>query len=103
MAWAAEAGLSSGVGGGLAAPEAGIARQDFAALITRYAAHAGLAIPVLRPYAPFTDEAGIDGYALEAVRALAAGGILNGKPGGLFDPAGGATRAEAAAILHRFI
>jgi hypothetical protein len=34
---------------------------------------------------------------------LYCGRIVSGKPGNLFDPKGSATRAEVAAILHRFI
>ncbi|MDR0445696.1 MAG: S-layer homology domain-containing protein [Oscillospiraceae bacterium] len=30
-------------------------------------------------------------------------GIINGKPGNLFDPQGTASRAEIAALLHRFV
>jgi hypothetical protein len=41
--------------------------------------------------------------AREAVRTLFAGGVINGKPGNIFDPAGKAARAEVAALLHRFI
>jgi hypothetical protein len=29
-------------------------------------------------------------------------GVISGKPGNLFDPQGSATRAETAAMLHRF-
>jgi hypothetical protein len=31
------------------------------------------------------------------------GGIMNGRPDGRFDPRDDATRAEVAAVLHRFI
>jgi hypothetical protein len=36
------------------------------------------------------------------VDTLYQGGVVNGKPGNLFDPIGNATRAEFAAMLHRF-
>jgi hypothetical protein len=37
-----------------------------------------------------------------AVETLYRGGIVSGKPGNVFDPRGSATRAETAAVLHRF-
>lgn len=36
------------------------------------------------------------------VQTLYTGGIVNGKDAGAFDPKGSATRAEVAAVLHRF-
>jgi hypothetical protein len=102
-AWAAASGLLSGAGDGRAAPEAEITRQDLATLIARYADREAGPIPSVRSHAAFADETGIADYAREAVRTLAEGGVLNGKPGNLFDPSGKATRAEVAAVLHRFV
>ncbi|MDR1440203.1 MAG: S-layer homology domain-containing protein [Clostridiales bacterium] len=101
--WAAANGIGSGAGGGLFEPDAAITRQDLAALLSRYADHAGIALPASRPPAEFADGAGIADYAKEAVGRLYGAGVINGKPGGLFDPVAGATRAEAAAMLHRFL
>jgi hypothetical protein len=80
-----------------------VTRQDLTTLIMRYAAFAGADIPALRPAIRFTDDAKTADYAKDALRTLVAGGIINGKPGNIFDPTGRATRAEVAAILHRFI
>jgi hypothetical protein len=103
VAWAAANGLVSGTGAGGFAPNEDVTRQDLATLIVRYADFAGLSVPPLRPAESFDDDAQTADYAKDALRALTAGGILNGKPGNIFDPRGGATRAEVAAILHRFI
>jgi hypothetical protein len=102
-AWAAASGILTGAGDGRAAPLADISRQDLAALLARYAAIADKMPPAVRPAAGFADEAGVADYAREAVRSLAAAGVLNGRPGNIFDPQGNATRAEAAAVLHRFL
>jgi hypothetical protein len=51
----------------------------------------------------FADRDEISGYAREAVAALVARGVILGRPGNIFDPQGRATRAEFAAILHRFL
>jgi hypothetical protein len=103
VAWAVDNGLSSGVGDGSFAPDADVTRQDLATLLTRYAAFPGGSIPALRPAAAFADDADTADYARGALETLVAGGIINGKPGNIFDPAGRATRAEVAAILHRFL
>jgi hypothetical protein len=102
-AWAAESGLASGTGAGAFAPDTDITRADLATLIARYADRAGMELPAVRPHAAFADETLTPDYARDAVRTLAEGGVLNGKPGNRFDPAGQATRAEVAAILHRFL
>jgi hypothetical protein len=103
IAWAETNGLVSGVGNGLFAPDAAILRQDLAALIMRYANFAAKQFPMTLQYAPFADEAEIADYAKNAVQTLYNGGIISGKPGNVFDPRDSATRAEVAAILHRFI
>ncbi|MDR0380537.1 MAG: S-layer homology domain-containing protein, partial [Oscillospiraceae bacterium] len=50
----------------------------------------------------FADGDGIGDYAKEAVAKLVTQGIISGKPNNRFDPRGHATRAEFAAVLHRF-
>ena len=51
----------------------------------------------------FDDDAEISDYAKEAVAAMQRMGIVNGKPGNLFDPKNDTVRAEVAAMLHRFV
>lgn len=46
------------------------------------------------------DQAG--SWAVDALRWAVSQGILTGKGGGVLDPTGQATRAEAAAVLVRF-
>jgi hypothetical protein len=100
--WAKQNGIVSGVGGNRFSPDAEITRQDLAVIITRYADFAEKQFPVTLQYAVFTDEADIAEYAKSAVQTLYCGSIVSGKPNNLFDPKGNATRAEVAAILHRF-
>ena len=52
--------------------------------------------------ADFADANSIAVYAKDAATAMQRAGIISGKPGGVFDPAAGATRAEVSAMLHRF-
>jgi hypothetical protein len=103
VAWAAANGIVSGIGGGKYAPDAPITRQDLAVILMRYANFAGVKLPVTREYVSFLDDADIANYAKEAIEAFFKAGIINGKPGNEVDPTGTATRAEVAAMLHRFL
>ena len=100
--WAKENGIVTGTGSGFA-PNAAITRQDLAVIVARYAEFADENFPVTLQYTIFADESDIADYAKNAVQTLYNGGVLNGKSGNNFDPRGSATRAELAAVLHRFI
>jgi hypothetical protein len=101
--WAAENGILTGTGARRAAPEADISRQDLATVLLRYTNATGRELPAVRSEIVFADAAQTAGYAREAVQALCAAGVVNGRPGNRFDPRGNATRAEIAAMLHRFL
>lgn len=100
--WAREKGIVSGVGGNSFAPDAIITRQDMAVMLVRYAAAMGLEAPAMHAGAGFADEDSIAAYAKDAATAMQKAGIISGKPGRIFDPKAGATRAEVSAMLHRF-
>ena len=100
--WAAEMGIVNGVGNNNFAPDANISRQDLAVILYNYANKMGIILPEVKAANTFDDEANISGYAVEAVAAMQKAGIISGKPGNLFDAKGIATRAEVAAMLHRF-
>jgi hypothetical protein len=101
--WARANAIVGGTGGGAFAPDDPVSRQDLAVMLTNYARYTGRPLPVQQAYSGFADAADIAGYASPAVEAVCRAGIVGGKPGNLFDPRGAATRAEAAAILRRFI
>ena len=94
--WAAETGISGGVGGGRFAPKEPVLRQDLAVFFWRLAGSPAAAEP-----SGFSDESAVSAYALDAVRWASAAGILNGMGDGSFAPRGSATRAQLAAILMR--
>ena len=100
--WASEKGIVSGTGDNKFAPNTNISRQDLAVILYRYTGIMGIALPETTAAITFNDDANISSYAKEAVSAIQKAGIINGKPDNLFDPKGNATRAEVAAILHRF-
>jgi hypothetical protein len=101
--WAHANAIMTGAGGGAFVPGGPVARQDLAVALMNYARHTGKQLPVKQAYTGFADDGAIDAYARDSVEALCRAGIIGGKPGNLFDPAGSVTRAEVAAVLRRFI
>ena len=103
VAWAAQNGIVSGMGDGLFAPNSDITREQMATILYRYEQFSGKIPPDIVADREFSDWDDISDYAKNPVNVLTAQGIINGKPGNLFDPKGTATRAEVAAMLHRFL
>lgn len=84
-------------------PDTAITREEMAVLIKNYAKAIGHPLPVSRAYLAFEDEARINFFAKDAVVAVQQAGIINGREGNQFHPQGFLTKAEAAAVLHRFV
>lgn len=101
VAWAAEQGIVEGIGNNLFAPGKDITREDLCLMLYRYARAMDIRLPEITVPGSFGDGESIRPYARDAVAALAGAGVIQGKPGNLFDPKGTATRAETAAILRR--
>jgi hypothetical protein len=99
--WAAANKIVSGYGGGKFGPEDNITREQMAVMIFNYQKFNGKVPPDIIADKQFADWDEISGWAKSAVNVLAAQNIINGKPNGIFDPKGQATRAEFAALLHR--
>gem|GEM_PF-1207775 len=91
------AGVMNG-SGGQAMPNKTITRQEAAVMVAR-----AFRIDGVAAHGTFTDTNKIASWASEAVAALVAHGVLNGKPDGSFDPTGLLSRAEAARILTNLI
>ena len=117
--WAAASGIAHGAQELLFEPDAPVTRQELVAFLHRFAAHIGVDFgPAARGaqssqssqytqssggYPQFADGDLIEGYAMDAIQALCGAGILLGSGGGRIDPLGLASRAEVAAVMHRFI
>ncbi len=101
--WAAEKGIVSGTSATTFAPDAAITREQMAVIMQNYAKVMGYTVPKTREAVAFTDAASIGAYAKDAVKAMQMAGIINGKNNNTFDPQASATRAEVAAVLHRYV
>lgn len=100
--WAAANGIVKGYSDKVFAPNDTITREQMAAVLYRYAAFKGVDVSAAKDLSGFADSASVSAYAKDAVSWAVAEGIINGADSKLL-PAGGATRAQVAAILHRYI
>ncbi len=102
--WATSEGVVDGYGNGLFGPNDPITREQLAAMLWRYAKAKGWSVSVGEgaDILSFEDFDQICEWAVPAIRWAAGNGIVQGK-GGLLDPRGQATRAQAAAMLQRFL
>ncbi len=103
VAWAAESGITSGVGGGKFAPEDNLSREQLAVMLYNYAKSKGYDISAGgNTQMTYNDAAGISDYAYTALRWACGMGIIKGD-GGNLNPKSFASRAEVAAMLERLI
>ncbi|MDF2925050.1 MAG: cell wall/surface repeat protein [Paenibacillaceae bacterium] len=101
--WARTNGIVEGVLEDRFAPDAPVSRQDLAAILLRYAGFTGQPLAAPQDNAGFADAASISDYAVTAIQTLYGNGIIEGGGDNRIDPKGDATRAQVAAILHRFV
>lgn len=93
-AWAVAQGISDGRN-----PETPVTREQFAAMLHRCAGSPAATDRELR----FSDEEAVSSYAREAILWAVENGILSGYGDGSFVPGGRTTRAQAVAMLARYV
>ena len=103
ITWTAENGIFAGYGKDKFCPDDPITREQLAAIFYRYADYKGYDLTVKGDLDKFKDADKITDYAKTAMQWAVGSGLVKGKSGNLLDPQGTATRAEIAAMLHRFI
>ena len=103
VAWGNENGIALGYGNGRFGSDDTITREQLAAILHRYAQYKGADVGAGGALSAFNDGAEVSGYAREAMAWSVEQGIITGKDGGILDPKGTATRAEAAAMLMRYL
>ena len=103
ITWTAENGIFAGYGKDKFGPDDPITREQLAAIFYRYADYKGYDLTVKGNLDKFKDADKITDYAKTAMQWAVGSGLMKGKSGNLLDPQGTATRAEIAAMLHRFI
>ena len=103
ITWTAENGIFAGYGKDKFGPDDPITREQLAAIFYRYADYKGYDLTVKGNLDKFKDADKVTDYAKTAMQWAVGSGLMKGKSGNLLDPQGTATRAEIAAMLHRFI
>lgn len=103
--WAASEGIVGGYGNGLFGTNDPITREQFAAMLYRFAQEQGYDVSIGENtnILSYTDVADLSEYAISAMQWAVGAGIINGTgDGSTLSPHGQATRAQAAVMLMRF-
>ena len=105
VVWAQQNGIVNGISETEFAPDNSITREQIAAIIHRYAQYKGIDVSVgentnILSYNDYDD---ISEYAIASMQYACGSGLLKGRTESTLNPKENATRAEVAAILHRFI
>ena len=99
--WAAEKGIVNGYGNGAFGPNDPITREQLAAIFCNYAKANGKNVSARADLSAYSDQP--SEWAESAMQWAVAEKLISGKGNGVLDPTGQATRAEAAAILMRYV
>ena len=103
VAWAAANGVVNGYGSGLFGPNDPVTREQLAAILYRYAVYGGMtAVTLEENLGSFADTAQLSAYAIQAMNWAVGQGLINGSGSNLV-PKAQATRAQVAAIIHRYL
>ncbi|TQI66304.1 S-layer homology domain-containing protein [Clostridium sp. KNHs216] len=101
--WAYSKGIIQGVIGNQFTPDGAITRQEIAVILQNYAKATDYILPITRTAVTFADAKEIGRAYAKAVTVMQQAGIVMGKQNNQFNPTANATRAEASAMLHRYI
>ena len=103
ITWATENGIFAGYSKDKFGPDDPITREQLTAIFYRYADYKGYKLTVTGNLDKFEDADKITDYAKTVMQWAVGNGLIKGKAETLLDPQGTATRAEIAAMLHRFV
>ncbi len=104
VAWTAQSGVYTGYADRSFRPNDSITREQLAAILYRYAKYKGVDVSVGEDtnILSYADAAEISDYAFPAMQWACGAGVMQGSNGNLL-PRGRATRAQIAAMLHRYL
>ena len=101
--WANANGIVEGYGDGMFGPADNITREQFAAILYRYANYKDYDTGKTADLSAYEDALSISSWALDAVKWANAEALITGRTATTLVPTGNTTRAEAATILMRLI
>ena len=104
VVWASQNNIVSGYTDGTFRPDAPVTREQLASILYRYTLYRGQDVSAgeTTSLTGYGDAQAVSSYALPAMRWACGTGFLQGANGKL-NPAGLATRAQLAAMLHRYL
>lgn len=102
VAWASANDIVTGYSEEKFGPDDSITREQFAAILYRYAQYKKIDVTATADLSGYADAAQISAYAETAMKWANGEGLITGVTDTMLKPAGNATRAQAATILMRF-
>ena len=102
VTWAADNGIVNGTSATTFSPSEHVTREQMAAILYRYAQYKQYGTSASASLNAFSDAAAVSTYAKAPLSWAVAEKLVNGTDGKLL-PRASATRAQVAAILHRFV
>jgi len=105
IAWASDQEIVTGTSSNLFAPNAPITREQFAAMLHRYAEAMDIDVTIPPDFAwsQFADYDTVSPWATDAMRWAVYNGLITGTDPTTLSPQGNTTRAQSATILMRFV
>jgi len=101
--WAAAEGIVDGYSADAFGPNDDISREQLATILWRYAKYVSINTSGENEDSlGFNDADEVSDWALPAMQWASSTGMVEGKPGNLLDPIGGARRCETATLMMRF-
>ena len=101
--WAYRNGYASGIGGGKFGPGDPVTREQLAVFLYNLSGKFNLDVGSADGLERFTDAGEISGWALDAVKWAVAEGLISGTSDSTLSPKAGATRAQLAVIVKKFM
>ena len=105
IVWASQNGIVQGLGDGRFNPHGSITREQFAAMLYRYAVFAGVDTDVssFQTLSGFVDNYQVSAWAIGYMSWANYKGLITGVEMTILAPLASTTRAQTATVLHRFI
>nr|MCR4963639.1 S-layer homology domain-containing protein [Bacillota bacterium] len=103
VAWANANGIVEGYGNGKFGSDDNITREQLAAILYRFAKAQGYDVSQTADLSGYGDAGQVDGWAQQAMAWACGSGLIQGDEQHNLLPSQGATRAQVAAILMRFV
>lgn len=101
--WAEGVGIIHGYSETEFGPNDPITREQMAAILYNYSQYKGKDVSARANLYAYSDYDDISGWALDVMRWAHAEGLINGMTYNTLEPQGHATRAQVAAIFHRYL